>query len=124
MVFCGFCVLSGHEKLNVQPIKPNYIIEKSSYLVFHSGLLKANKSMSYVYRYLTRYGAYLIENLQLRGVRLPNRGFFLTVGVQNFQIQTAAPAYVIAEYCADPYPEIFCLAPTYEAILVGRYEYI
>lgn len=74
-------------------------------------------------RYLTRYGLYLIENLQLRSIELPNRGFFLTVGVQNFQIQTAAPAYVIAEYCADPIPELVCPAPTLETVLTGFYPY-
>uniref|UniRef100_A0A1B6MNR5 Uncharacterized protein n=1 Tax=Graphocephala atropunctata TaxID=36148 RepID=A0A1B6MNR5_9HEMI len=74
-------------------------------------------------RYLTRYGLYLIENLQLRSIELPNRGFFLTVGVQNFQVQTAAPAYVIAEFCADPEPELVCPAPTLESVLTGFYPY-
>ncbi|KAG8243323.1 hypothetical protein J6590_047453 [Homalodisca vitripennis] len=74
-------------------------------------------------RYLTRYGLYLIENLQLRAAELPNRGFFLTVGVQNFQVQTAAPAYVIAEYCADPNPELVCPNPTFESVVSGFYPY-
>lgn len=74
-------------------------------------------------RYLTRYGLYLIENLQLRSIELPNRGFFLTVGVQNLQVMTAAPAYVVAEYCADSTPELVCPAPTLETVLNGFYPY-
>jgi len=74
-------------------------------------------------RYLTRYGVYLIENLQLRSVELPNRGFFLTVGVLDLQVMTAAPAYVVAEYCADATPELVCPAPTLESVLNGFYPY-
>uniref|UniRef100_A0A1B6ML65 Uncharacterized protein n=1 Tax=Graphocephala atropunctata TaxID=36148 RepID=A0A1B6ML65_9HEMI len=88
---------------------------------YYTSPAKSLPPMEPVSRYLTRYGVYLLENLQLRGVRLPNRGFFLTVGVINLQVNTAAPAYVIAEYCIDTTPRLVCAAPSIEAILVGRY---
>ncbi|XP_054273373.1 uncharacterized protein LOC128993479 [Macrosteles quadrilineatus] len=86
---------------------------------FNTSPAEAIPPLEPVSRYLTRYGVYLLENLQLRGVSLPNRGFFVTVGVINLQVNTAAPAYVVAEYCENPYPELICAAPCILDVLYG-----